>query len=163
MTPTTTMAAIGSAAIASASICLYIDADNKNKQAQHILSNLSRLQLITALAEKDKIIRSEEYKMAKTLKKVSTKAKVAGAAGVVLIGAGIAVDQLTEKQPTEKTGVAGWFEAKNKVAFSLEAAGAAAVCYASVQTILDLRAAKKREEEADALPEVADPAPAAQG
>ena len=152
------VAAIGSAALASASVCLYADADQKSKQAQHTLSNLSRLQMITALAEKDKFIRSEEEDM-KTFSKISTQAKVAGAVGVAAIGGGIAIDQLTEKAPTEKTGVAGWFEAKNKWALGLEAGGAVLVGYATVKTIKDLRAAKKLEAEAASLQPVADPEP----
>jgi hypothetical protein len=161
MNAATTAAAIGSAALASASLCLYLDADQKSKQAQHSLRNLSRLQLITALAEKDKIIRSEEKEMA-IFSKISTKAKVAGGIGVAAIGGGIAIDQLTEKTPTDKTGIAGWWEAKNKWGLGLEVGGGALVTCATGKSIKDIRAAKKREAEAAELQPVADPEPAVQ-
>ena len=172
-----------SVGLVTASVCLYIDADEKFNEAQHTLNNLSRLQLITALAVKDKsTIRMEETKMKKIreikapalFSNTSTATKVIGGLGLAATIGGIGVNEYLKGRGIDcecagvveaaegtvespKGTIAEWIDGQNKVCLVVTAVGIVLVVISIVRAIREVRAAKKLAAEAEEIPEVVDP------
>lgn len=163
---------IVSVEIASASIILLIEADYKISQAEYIIKNLSRLELIRALAYKDKFSK-EELDMKIKFKKprvsnVSNTALALTAIGIASLGAGIVKSQVWDKsnapqieegaeQPFAPSGLIDRIKGTDKVTLGLEGAGVALIIAGTTKAIIDVRHANAVLAADDDLPPVVDP------
>ena len=165
MSPTADAVTVGALttaiALSSVSVGMYIDADRKNKQVQHNINNMTRLQLITAL-DAHEISKEDPHMQIKLFSKVSNGTKIMAAGGVALMG-GAAIKHFAydaKKEPAEDAKTIMGLE---PVTFGIGVAGAglttAAVVKGTVEVVKTNKALKAAAE-TEALPEVADPTPA---
>ena len=148
------------AVLSSASICLFVDADEKSKQVQQNINNLTRLQLITALTSEENLKEDPQMKKLGIFSKTSNATKIMVAGGLTLTGAAAAKkffydDKQVPAEGEELKTVCGL----NPITFGIGVSGialtAAGVTKGTFEIVKANKALKAAPEE---LPAVADPA-----